>query len=54
MNSNLYKNDAKLVSGKGGQTAAVKVDKLVREIQNLAVSCINFVRAFKLGLRAKR
>ena len=61
MSSNLHKKDAKPASGKGGQTAVVKVDRLVQEIRNLAVSCINFVSALlyplrlvELGLRNER
>ena len=50
MSSNLHKKDAKPASGKGGQTAVVKVDRLVQDIRNLAVSCINFVSAFTVNL----
>ena len=45
-----------LRSGKGARTTVLMVDKLLREIRNPAVSCINFVRALstiKLGLRTE-
>ena len=59
MSNNLHKKDVKPASVRRGRTAVVKVDKLVREIRNLAVSCINFVsalstQAVELGLRTKR
>ena len=49
MSRNLHKKDAKPASGKGGRTAVVKVDRLVQEIRNLAVSYINFVSAFAVN-----